>query len=137
MFLVNHILKATKNLDAHEVRSSLARCRLTVDFPVQTRADMPPPRKPGRRKKKATSSRKKAPAQHSTTVSDLIEAGLLLPPVKLTRTYKGKALEAQLRPDGHIKFGRRTYDSLSTAAGAARASVSGTGQDGKLPATNG
>ena len=59
------------------------------------------------------------------------------PPVKLFATYKEKALTATVLLDGSVECQGKRYDSLSLAAGEARASVIGYGDDGRAPPTNG
>ena len=149
MLLVNWIQKRTKNLSVDEVRASLARCRVVLDFPVDMNAialgsaggPQSPVVKPRRKKagagKKAPKGTKAAPVMDPTTVKDLIEAGLIRPPLKLTRTYKGVALEAVVLPDGRVRFAGEDYDTLSAAGAAARATIIGRQKDGSLPATNG
>jgi len=72
-----------------------------------------------------------------TTVGDLIEAGLIRPPLRLEREYKGVQVTATVRPDGKVEFDRQAYDSLSTAAGMARKSVVGAPAGREYPQTNG
>jgi hypothetical protein len=64
-------------------------------------------------------------APPDATLSNLIRAGVLVPPVKLFRKYKGKRLEATLLEDGAVEFQGKRYGTCSGAAVAARASVSG------------
>ena len=55
----------------------------------------------------------------------------------LERKFKGKLLTARIEKDGRVQFGKDTFDSLSTAAGTARATVIGLRTDGHYPQTNG
>ncbi|MFO1052216.1 MAG: type I restriction enzyme HsdR N-terminal domain-containing protein [Planctomycetota bacterium] len=146
MLLVNTVEQRTKNLTVDEIRASIKRCRVTLDFPVDitvliaesTRGSKA--RSSERRKPKATSgekSAKKPPIQDPTTVADLIAAGLIRPPLQLTRTYKHIELSATILKDGRVRFGTETYDTLSAAACEARATLVGRGPDGSLSATNG
>ena len=59
------------------------------------------------------------------TLPDLIAAGILVPPLKLFRKYKGQQLEATLLPDGRVEFRGVQYDTCSAAAEAARQVVVG------------
>jgi hypothetical protein len=52
-------------------------------------------------------------------VSDLIEAGLILPPLELFRKFKGSILKATLKPDGALEFHGKLYKTCSGAAVAA------------------
>jgi hypothetical protein len=65
------------------------------------------------------------PIVTDVTLAEIIRAGVLVPPVKLFRLYKGKRLEATLLAGGTIEFQGRHYDTCSAAAEAARATVSG------------
>jgi hypothetical protein len=115
-----------------EIRASIKRCRVTVDFPVDmsaliaSSAGGPQSRVTERRKPKATAGKKRgknAPTQDPTTVVDLIAAGLIRPPVKPVRTYKGVELTATILKDGRVRFGTEDYDSLSAAACEALARI--------------
>jgi hypothetical protein len=64
-------------------------------------------------------------SQSGVTLADLIGAGLLNPPLKLFRRYKGTMLEARLVPDGKVEFQQHVYDTCSAAGEAARKSVTG------------
>jgi hypothetical protein len=59
----------------------------------------------------------------SVTLNDLIAAGLLAPPVRLFRKYKGSELESTLLADGAVEFQGSKFDSCSSAAEAARETV--------------
>jgi hypothetical protein len=149
MLLVNWIQKRTKNLSVDEVRASLARCRVVLDFPVDMNAialgsaggPQSPLVKPRRKKagagKKAPKGTKASPTTDPTTVKDLIDAGLIKPPLKLVRTYKGAELTATVLKDGRIQVGTEHYDTLSRAGGVSKATISGMGADGSVLSTNG
>jgi len=126
MLLVNYVASATKNLTPEEIRSSIARCRSTFDFPVDLAALGQPP---GRRGKRATREVKPkgggAAAATSVTLEQVLAAGLLKAPATLTKTYKGTDVTATVLATGKVRFGGKEYDSLSTAAMAAMASVTG------------
>src|SRR5262249_14993819 len=78
------------------------------------------PRKDGERK----SSETWRPWRH-ITLADVIAAGILRPPLRLFRKYKGQTIEATLLPDGKVQFQGKAYDSCSTAAEQARSTVTG------------
>ncbi len=69
---------------------------------------------------------------YDVTLQDIIEAGLLSPPLRLFKQYKGKLLEAKLLPQGKVEFQGQTFNTSSSAAEVARGTVIG----GK-PHTNG
>ena len=109
--LVKYVRGKTKNLTDTEIRASLARCQVSLNFPVP----IPPP--PGK-----------------VAVRDLIKAGYIARGAALHAQYKGEILTALVEADGRIKFAGVVYNSLSKAGGAARASVN---NDGKFPQTGG
>jgi hypothetical protein len=59
------------------------------------------------------------------TLAGLIAAGILKPPLKLFRRYKGQEVEADLLPDGQIVFKGVAYGSCSQAGEVARAHITG------------
>jgi hypothetical protein len=63
--------------------------------------------------------------QDRGTLAEIIRSGLLVPPVKLFRRYKGKMLEATFLAGGGVEFQGQRYNTCSGAAEAARATVSG------------
>lgn len=134
MLLVNHVARHTRNLTAEEVRSSIRRCRVHLDFPVSTEdliVVIPPA---GKRRARKTPVPE---GSRDVSLKQLIDAGILRPPAELTCRYKGHDLSARVERDGTVSFKGETYQSLSVAGGAARASVRGRRPDGSLPPTNG
>lgn len=139
LVLVNYLAKNTTNLTVPEIRASMARCTLKLDFPVPAAGEASAVASP---KKKARPSAKEAPsldspARHTVTLEDLIRSRVLQPPLGLQRSYKGQEFNARVEANGSVSFGGDAYDTLSSAAGAARATVIGKKSDGSLPATNG
>jgi predicted type IV restriction endonuclease len=132
LLLVNYVAQHTKNLTADEIRSSLKRCRVALDFPLPTQELL---RQPAAKEPRA--KREPTGARSEVTLQDLIQAGLLRPPVALERDYKEKRLTARIESDGTVTCLGKTYDSLSMAGAFARASVARVRADGKPPATNG
>jgi hypothetical protein len=57
--------------------------------------------------------------------------------MELEKTYKGNRLTGRLEPDGRVTCLDKTFDSLSTSAGVARASIIGVPPGRKYPQTNG
>lgn len=129
MSLVNHVRSVAKDLTAEDVRGSMRRCKLTLDFPLS----------PGdllKAKKPKDAPKAKAPAS-GITLADIINAGLLKAPQKLTRRYKGQLLEAVVARDGTVEFQGKTYATLSTAGQVALASQGVRQKDGSMPTING
>ena len=128
--LVNVVRKKASRLmqvTPSEVKESLKRAEVQMEFPVITAA-----RKP-RREERAKIRKKRLRVQ----VMDLIRAGLISPPLELGREYKGVHLMATIQGDGSVIFDGEPYNSLSTAGGMARKSVIGAPPGRPYPQTNG
>lgn len=154
--LVRLIRKNADSLSPSEIRSSLKRARLRVDFPLVFMDSEPSELPRGRPNTTGVADRKvrrsrqsigygggarKALGEHpehkGVHVRDLIRADLLKPPLELETLYKGVVLKATVQADGNIVFDGETYPSLSTAAGMARATVVGAPPGRRYPPTNG
>lgn len=61
--------------------------------------------------------------RRTVSLQDLLEAGLIKPPITLTGNYKGHQLRATIDGAGNVTCLGTTYGSLSTAAGVAISSV--------------
>lgn len=134
--VVNAVRRHARDLGAEEVRESLRRCKAQFEFPERTVEEITKAKKLALRKSKEPTARK-ARTQSSVEPLDLINAGVIEAPLQLRRHYKKRDLVAQLEPSGKVRFGGKLYDSLSTAACEARATVIGRRPGGRLPATNG
>ncbi len=127
-----------------EVRASLKRAKIRIDFPVVSPA-LPPAGASGNTSQRHSNRRREAGkkawatmvAMSEAKLTDLIAAGMVRPPLKLEREYKGVHLEAVVERDGKVRCDGQSYDSLSTAAGMARKSVIGAPPDRPYPQTNG
>jgi predicted type IV restriction endonuclease len=145
--LVRAIQKRAGALSAAEVRASLKRAEIRIDFrvpPVARGSAKVEPAASDARTVKTSASRREAAKKAldtargaGATLENLIAAGLIRPPLEIERDYKGKHLVAVIQPDGKIQFGGETYDSLSTAAGMARKTVIGSPPGRSYPQTNG
>ncbi len=140
-WLVRRLSNELEGVTQGDVRSALARARIRLDFPggeqplpppVSEPPILPPVSKRGKQKRTPTPDDVRA-----VTVRQLIDARLLEPPVELTRTYKGVELSGHIERDGRVSFGDTAYNSVSVAAGMARASVIGAPPGRKYPQTNG
>lgn len=76
-------------------------------------------------------------AMADATLANLVEAGLIRPPLEVEREYRGVRLTAGIRQGGKVLFAGEAYDSLSTAGGMARKMVIGAPKDRPYPQTNG
>lgn len=134
--LIRLIRKNTPGLSPTEIRESLKRADIRIDFPTlptqvatsvktegKTITTEPPP--------------KPSPRMLGIQVSDLIQAGLIEPPFELETEYKGRRLSATVQTDGKVLVEGEIYDSLSTAAGMARKTVIGAPPGREYPQTNG
>jgi Restriction Enzyme Adenine Methylase Associated len=140
--LVRAISKKASGVGISEVRSSLKRARIRIDFPLMPLSGLPAapsPDKPvgGANPEASKKKRKAAAAPVETTLRAFIAAGIIKAPLQLERNYKGVPLSASLQQDGTVSFGGGSYDSLSTAGGMARKSVIGVSAGRKYPQTNG
>ncbi len=129
--LVRLIRKRTQELKPAEIRDSLKRADVRIDFPVLTM----PLEQPGAGQGALRSKGKRAASR--VELRDLIEAGIIDPPLVLEKDYKGVDLEAVVQQDGTVLYDGEAYDSPSTAGGMARKSVIGAPEGRPYPQTNG
>jgi len=122
--LVNLIRRKTPELRPSEIRESLKRADIQIDFPVISRPTIP-------------GKVKKPPKVVDVKVGDLIQAGLIIPPLELERKYKGVQLKATIEQDGSVVFDGERYNSLSIAGAMARKSIIGAPPGRRYPQTNG
>lgn len=139
MLLVNFVAGRTKDLSIEDIRDSLRRCNVTLEFPPLT--DVPErsagPAASRRKSRGVNVAVKREPASHDVSLKDLVDAGLLRAGSRLEKSYRGKKFEARVERDGSVTFAGERYESLSQAAREARASVIGRQADGSLPTANG
>ena len=130
--LIRLLCKKAKGVTPSEVRASLKRAKIRIDFPVPAVGRIRPMSTVGGGRQKAGQA-----MVADATVGNLIEAGLIRPLLRIEREYKAVHLTAVVRPDGKVEFDGQVYDSLSTAAGMARKSVVGAPEGRPYPQTNG
>jgi predicted type IV restriction endonuclease len=118
--LIRLVKKRVKELSSQDIKTSLRRVRANFAYPVQ-------PEGPSvARKTRGSIIAKKAwETRHAASLVGLIQAGLLKPPLKLSRRYKGHDLEAELMPDGTVVFQGKHFRTLSAAASFAGSTVIG------------
>jgi len=107
--LINLIRRKTPELSPSEIRESLNRANIQIDFPVVQLSKQPKPEKA-----------KKAPTRLDVKISDLIQVGLINPPLEIEREFKGVRHRATIQQDGSVIFSGERYSSLSTAGRKAR-----------------
>ena len=136
--LIRLIHKKTPELAPVELRESVRRATIGVHFPEVSLPPAPPdlvtageslPSPPG--------GEVKPPVRVGVELTELIVAGLIVPPLQVEKHYKGVRLEATIKQSGQVVWDGTSYDSLSTAAGMARKSVIGATEGRAYPQTNG
>jgi len=139
--LVRLLRKRLAELTPAEIRESLRRANLRVEFPQVTRSVGAQPSgaspRSEHKEKGSPPQSSRSPVMLGVTPADLIAAGLVNPPLQVERFYKGVQLEATVEQDGRVRFEQSTYDSLSMAGGMARKSVIGAPEGRDYPQTNG
>jgi hypothetical protein len=127
------IRKKTKGINPSEIKESLKRADIRIDFPLMaSMSQVLSPPVSGHASKSIDSSKKaKNPKEQrrkafiGVTVSDLIQAGLINPPMVVVAPYKGSRLQATILDDGSLTFDGSSYSSLSIAATKARETIVG------------
>jgi hypothetical protein len=128
--------KRTPELALADVRESLKRARLSLDFPSisalcpsaeQEKAQAFPAENKAQPKRGGSRAR----------LADLIAAHVVDPPLQLEATYKGVRLSATVDASGFVVFEGKPHGSPSAAGGAAKGSVLGSPADSPMPATDG
>ena len=84
-----------------------------------------PSRQPVVAKQKERTKAGKTKKHFGVSLSEVIGAGLLSPPLTLFRKYKGQILEATLLTNGSVEMRGKRYESCSTAAAVARSFLTG------------
>jgi len=141
--LIRLVRKRTPELAPSEIRESLKRADIHIDFPVVSVSSQSAARETEHEEAQTVEVVEKEEGKQKTLnipgvqVIDLIRANLIQPPLKLEKQYKGSHLEAEIQQDGTIVFDGDTYRSLSLAASYARKSIIGAPAGRKYPQTNG
>ena len=81
-----------------------------------------------RRQRQAKEQEGERSPRPRVTVSQLIEAGMVEPPLALFRRYHGQRVEATVTHDGAIRFADVDYPNPSSAGEAAKMSITGQKQ---------
>lgn len=125
--VVRLISKRVDKLSAGSVKASLRRVRIQFDFPpgADDLVESAVVSDETKRHKAKGQAKRKKKAHVGVSLNDLIDTGILKPPLKLVKRYKGHDLEATVHADGSVTFNGTSYNSGSTAAEHARATVTG------------
>lgn len=144
--LVRLIRSKAPALSLPEVRASLARLRTTFDFPVvaspggdrmkRLKESGPRPELRPAAPGPTTRTRDGTPWRN-VTLAQLIEAGSVRLPFDIEHRFRGAQLRARIEAADRIILDGQSYDSLSTAGGLARRSVSDASPGRDYPSTNG
>lgn len=131
--LIRLIRLDADKLSPKEITDSIRRLDIRISQPqelpdaagiVSSRrsesTDAKPPKRAGKKPK-----RQKVKEHFGSSLAEIIQAGLLKPPVKLFRKYKGSRMEATLKSDGSVEFQGSTFASCSAAAEVARGTITG------------
>jgi predicted type IV restriction endonuclease len=130
--LVRVIRKREPKLNPKDIVESLRRLDIRIESatplpePATTARKFPSPRHhpvTGKGKERVKAARTKK--HFGVSLSEVIGAGLLSPPLRLFRKYKGQIMEATLLQDGSVEMRGTRYPSCSTAAEIARSFVTG------------
>ncbi len=141
--LIRLIRRKTPELTPSDIRDSLKRADIRIDFPVVSISSQSTARAAQDEVSLAVEITDKEKEAKKTLnipgvqVIDLIRANFIDPPLKLEKEYKGRHLEAEVQQDGTIVFDGEAYTSLSLAAAFARKSIIGAPAGRKYPQTNG
>jgi len=139
------IRKRVPALSAADVRQSLGRATLSLDYRAAQPVATPPsgrktpvPPAPGTAPVpiEQSAGSDKTPWRH-VTLADLISSGAVRLPLDIEATYKGQQFSARIEADGNVTWNGTRYDSLSIAGGMARKSIVGTLSGREYPPTNG
>src|SRR5262245_32972045 len=122
--LIRLIRSKVSQLSPKEIVESLRR----LDFRIESVAPIHTPATPSSCQKSATKTvhrtaispagprREGKKVKYEATLAQVIEAGILSPPLRLFRKYRGQVMEATLLPDGGVEFQGTRFNTCSTAA---------------------
>ena len=127
--LIRLVRRKTPKLKPKQVLESLGRLEIRIDSPPLRPSDTTSPtptvpeiKPPDSQPRPGQRRGHKGPG---IGLSDLIEAGLLKPPARLSTKYKDQTFEATLLANGEIEFHSQRYATSSAAGEAARATITG------------
>jgi hypothetical protein len=135
--LVSIVKKRSKGLSATDVKASLARVRVELDFPPEAAIARPervgsagkvPAKNPG--------GPRKAPTRVDVSLTEIIAGGVIKPPFAIFSKYRKSVLSATIEADGRVTFRGTKHGTLSAAGSAAR-KFAGAKSGYGSPPTNG
>jgi hypothetical protein len=131
-WLVGRLARSIDGLAPGDIRAALSRARITLDFPPADSSVTPLPETPAEKATPKPPGTRKVAVRYDVTLKQLLDAGLIQPGTQLRQRYLGRDVTASVEPDGRVRVGDETYNSLSIAGGAARVAVKGPPADGRL-----
>jgi hypothetical protein len=139
---VRLIHRRVPELAIADVRASLARARIIVDYPAihlgrTAAAEAPVPTPASDETGSGGPEVGSGTPWRHVTLGQLITAGLVRVPFDIEHRYRGAQLAARIEDSSRIVFQGSAYDSLSTAGGVARKSIAGPFPGRDIPQTNG
>jgi hypothetical protein len=140
---VRFIRNRLPQLSPSEIKDSLIRLRVALDFPIVSTSALPPrvteeePSSQGENSTEDSQPSELGTPWRHVTLQDIVGAGLVTLPLRIQKTYKGHQLTGRITEEGKASWNGSDYESLSTAAGFARASIIGIPPGRKYPQTNG
>lgn len=164
--LINLVAKRIANLRRPEIRDSLARVRISFDFPSPGTPDGQPPEAPSlptpttqagqgrsaaahkawetRRRRagvatgaRVSGSKRVSAEERRVSLIDVIASGRLRAGDTIRTNYRGSGQTAEVRPDGTIRYRGRAYGSPSTAGEAVKIELLGQDVPATVRATDG
>jgi hypothetical protein len=124
--LIRLIRRKAAVLSPKQIVESLRRLDIRVESPSPVPGPAAPPEGPAVKRQRGDRKPRAHGKKHfGIALADIVAAGMLAPPVRLFREYKGQMMEAMVLPDGRVEFQGKRYDSCSTAAEFARATITG------------
>jgi Restriction Enzyme Adenine Methylase Associated/Type I restriction enzyme R protein N terminus (HSDR_N) len=131
-WLIRRLARSLDGLTPGDVRTALARARISLDFPQAESAIATPPQTQRKTPVSRRRTDQRPPAvRYDVTLKQLIDAGLIAPGTQLRQRYLGENVSATVEEDGRVRVGDEVFNSLSIAAGAARVNVKGPPTDGR------
>jgi predicted type IV restriction endonuclease len=121
--LVPLIRERIRDLSDGEIAQSIRRLDIRIEAPESPYE----PSKPVKPLHLGQTEVGEIEVQGDITLAALIAAKILPAPLKLFRKTKGQTVEADLLPDGKVRFQGVDYPSCSQAAGVARGQITGSG----------
>jgi hypothetical protein len=125
--LARFIRRAIPDLSPRQIEGAIRRLDVKIQSPRPIVVSTTPAstRSLTRQKRGKALKKRASPTDYGVELADIISAGMVRPPLKLFRKYKGRIVEATLLPDGTVEHQQKRYPSCSKAAEVAREAILG------------